>query len=580
MNRFGKSALVSLGRDFARFAGARLWTLLTLMVGGAIAEGLGLLLIVPLAAIALGEESQLPRWMVDPFAGVAAGDRLIFAILLFLAAMAARVILLFWRDNLRARLQSGYQASLQLRAAATLAETGWEQAKKVGQAGMQSLLLNDVPRSVQAIAYMLEFAVVAVLLAVQLALAAVLSPALALFAVAVLAPGFLAVRVLTRRMVRSGEAVVAGFEDSTGAGLRLQLGLKSALAQGNVPQFLAEYRSSLDGLAGDHVRFARDFALSRQIVGFATALAAVLMLVAGARVLVLPFPILAASLVLFARMASPAVTLLHSAQQALALAPAFAAIGRRLGQLIPPQARDQQRSESLPLDWSTVELAGVSYCHDSGRGIDDVSLVIRRGEWVGISGPSAAGKTTLADLAACLLKPDRGSLLIDGRPLADDQINAWRAGIAYLGQDGLVFADSVAANLIAGQGEADDSAMWNALEAVGLADRVRSFADGLHHPLGEGGSTLSGGERQRLLIARALLRRPTFLILDEATAALDPEAEAQVLIALRRLDTKPAAILIAHRESTLSHCDSAIALQHGRAEGSGRPLSRRSPTQS
>lgn len=578
MNRPGNGAIVPLGRDFARFAGARLWTLLTLMVGAAIAEGFGLLMIVPLAAIALGEESRLPQWMVEPFAGVAPGDRLSFAILLFLAAMAARAALLFWRDSLRARLQAGYQASLQLRSAATLAQAGWEQAKKVGQAGMQSLLLNDVPRSVQAIAYMLEFAVVAVLLAVQLALAAVLSPALAVFAVAVLAPGFLSVRLLTRRMVRSGEAVVAGSEDSTGAGLRLQLGLKSALAQGNVPQFLAEYRSSLDGLAGDHVRFARDYALSRQIVGFATALAAVLLLVAGARVLVLPFPILAASLVLFARMASPAVTLLHSAQQALALAPAFAAIERRLGRLIAPRARDSQRAGPAPLDWSTVELAGIGYRHESGRGIDNISLVIRRGEWVGIRGPSAAGKTTLADLATCLIAPESGSLLVDGRPLADDRIDGWRAGIAYLGQDGLVFADSVAANLIAGKGEADDAAMWTALEAVGLAARVRSFADGLRHPLGEGGSTLSGGERQRLLIARALLRRPTFLILDEATAALDPEAEAQVLQALRRLDTKPSAILIAHRESTLDHCDSAITLQHGKAEVSGTPLSRRSPT--
>ena len=85
------------------------------MVGAAIVEGFGLLMIVPLAAIALGEESRLPQWMVDPFAAVATSDRLILAILLFLAAMAARAILLFWRDTLRARLQSGYQASLQLR---------------------------------------------------------------------------------------------------------------------------------------------------------------------------------------------------------------------------------------------------------------------------------------------------------------------------------------------------------------------------------------------------------------------------------------------------------------------------------
>ena len=560
-------ALGALGRDFARFAGSRLWLLLALMIAGSIAEGFGLLMIVPLAAIALGEASQLPQWLAAPLDRVDPDRALLAAAALFLAAMALRSALLVWRDSLRGRLEANYRASLQLRAAATLAQTGWARASRIGQAGMQSLLLNDVPRAVLCLSYSLDVAVASIFLAVQVGLAALLSPALALFAILVLAPALILLRGTTRRLGRSGEALTRGAEDSTASGMRLHSGLKSALAQGSVGQFLAEYRSSLDRLAGEYGRFARDLALSRQLSAFATGVAAVLLLVVGARVLELPFPVLAASLVLFARMAAPAVGLLQSAQQAIATAPAFSAIERRLGAL--QDVPSAGGPEVTPLDWSRAELEDAAFLHESGRGLGPVTLSLERGRWLGLRGPSAAGKTTLADVIACLHQAQQGSLLVDGKPLERERLRNWRAGIAYLGQDGLVFADSVAANLAAGQRAIDEAAIWDALEAVGLAGRVRAFAQGLHQPLGEGGSTLSGGERQRLLIARAMLRRPTLVILDEATAALDPEAEAEVLAALRRLGSRPAAVLIAHRDfDTWPLCKSVIDIQHSPSSAS------------
>jgi ATP-binding cassette subfamily C protein len=552
--------LGTLGRDFGRFAGSRLWLLLALMVAGSVAEGFGLLMIVPLAAIALGQASQLPQWIAAPLQGFDPDRALLAAAALFLLAMALRAMLLVWRDSLRGRLEASYRASLQLRAAATLAQAGWTQASRIGQAGMQSLLLNDVPRAVLCVAFLLDFAVASIFLSVQVVLAAFLSPALALFALVVLAPALILLRASSRRLGRSGEALTRGAEDSTASGIRLHSGLKSALAQGSIGQFLGEYRASLDRLAGEYSRFARDLALSRQLSAFATGVAAVLLLVVGARLLELPFPVLAASLVLFARMAAPAVGLLQSAQQAIATAPAFSAIERRLG---PLQSESIDEGSAVPaLDWSRAELKDGAFFHDSGRGVSPVSLTLERGAWLGLRGPSAAGKTTLADLIVGLHQPQQGSLLVDGNALYGERLAQWRSGIAYLGQDGLVFADSVAANLAAGQSAIDAAAMWDVLEAVGLAERVRSFATGLHQPLGEGGSTLSGGERQRLLVARAMLRRPTLIILDEATAALDPEAEVGVLSSLRRLDSRPAAVIIAHRDSTLGHCETVVDIRH------------------
>jgi len=181
---------------------------------------------------------------------------------------------------------------------------------------------------------------------------------------------------------------------------------------------------------------------------------------------------------------------------------------------------------------------------------------------LGISGPSGSGKTTLIDLVTGLLNPQSGRVLIDDAPLTADLAGRWRKGLAYVGQEGLVFDDSVRGNLLAEGATADEPALWQTLEIVGLADRVRGFASGLDDRVGDRGSQLSGGERQRLAIARALLRRPTLLILDEATAALDAESESALLDSIRALEPRPAAIIVAHRDSTLAHCDSVLSIQH------------------
>jgi ATP-binding cassette subfamily C protein len=126
-----------------------------------------------------------------------------------------------------------------------------------------------------------------------------------------------------------------------------------------------------------------------------------------------------------------------------------------------------------------------------------------------------------------------------------------------------VFNDSVRGNLLAEGASADESDLWRALDAVGLGERVRAFPNGIDESVGDRGSALSGGERQRLVLARALLRRPTLLILDEATAALDPDSEAMLIKALKALEPRPAALVVAHRPSTLAHCDSLLSIQHG-----------------
>lgn len=559
MGRMTSSGVATLLQDYRRFAGSRLRLALGLMMVGAAAEGFGLLMIVPLASLAIDRSAGdsvlfTSSWFGD---GFSAAQWFAAALVVFVAAMALRAVVLFSRDLLLARLQAEYEADLRLRAAAALANRGWPFASRVGQDGMQALLLTDVPRAAQASAFLQNIALSGMMLLVQFALALYLSPALAAVALGFMSCGAVLSARVAMRNVRSGIAISDSMEDSTASGFRLHAGLKSALAQGTVAAFLHEYRTTLLRAAHEYGEFARSYSLSRQAVGFGAALAAALLLLVGVQSLALPFPVVIASLVLFARMNAPAQMLQTSVLQAAAYGPSFAAIERRLG---PLASNVPKPNESTSASWELLEVREISYRHESGCGLDTVSCTLNSGEWLALVGPSGAGKTTFVDLLAGLLEPQSGSITVDGHLLAA-VLPQWQAGIAYVGQDGAVFNDSIRGNLLPPPGS-EDSGLWQALEAVGLADRVRAFPAGLDESVGDRGSQLSGGERQRLVIARALLRRPNLLILDEATAALDPMSEAALMTQLRAFDPRPAALVIAHRESTLAHCDSRLPIQH------------------
>ena len=563
------SGVRALLRDYHSFAGARLWLALGLMLLGAVAEGIGILMLVPLMAVAIGARDLTGSLgkLTDLASFLGPDQRLAAALALFVAAMAVRSALTYARDLELARLQSGYETWLRLRSALTLARRGWTFASQVGQAGMQSLLLSDVPRASSAVAYAQILAVALVMLIVQLALAAFLSPSLTAVAVIVLLGGLAVAARWTAGGARSGLAIVSRSEKSASSGFRLHAGLKAALAQGTVPQFLAEYRSSLADARDEFVRFLSNLAASRSVAFLGSALAAALLFFVGYRLLALPLPILVTSLILFARMAPPAVQVLQSAHNIAAFAQSFAAIERRLGKL---ESTNIEGGRTEPLDWNELRLRDVTFQHDTGLGLAELSAELKRGNWVGVSGPSGAGKTTLVDLIAGLLVPQSGAVEVDGRPLEGETLDRWRSALAYVGQEGSVFDDSVRGNLASDSREASEKALWQALETVGLSDRIRSFPRGLDERVGDRGSALSGGERQRLAIARALLRKPSLLILDEATSALDIDSEQTLLAHLRALNPRPAALIVAHRPSTLAHCDSVLAIQRGkRMEAAG-----------
>jgi ABC-type multidrug transport system fused ATPase/permease subunit len=196
--------------------------------------------------------------------------------------------------------------------------------------------------------------------------------------------------------------------------------------------------------------------------------------------------------------------------------------------------------------------------------LDGINLAVGAGEWVALEGPSGAGKTSLLDLVAGLYSPGTGRLLVDGARLDSERLPRWQRGLAYVGQDEMVFAASLRDNLGAGVDRVDPMLLEQALYISGLDRLVVGWPEGLDLPLADRGRRLSGGERQRVGIARALLRDPRLLILDEATAALDLAAEAQLFDRLRGLASTPALLIVSHRPQTLARCDRRVTIAGGK----------------
>jgi len=219
-----------------------------------------------------------------------------------------------------------------------------------------------------------------------------------------------------------------------------------------------------------------------------------------------------------------------------------------------------------------IEFRGVCFAYRLGtaRVLQGLDLSIPPGRTLAVVGRSGSGKTTLASLLSRLYVPDAGEIRLDGTDIQALRLEDLRRSIAYVGQDTVLFNDTVAANIAYGdEGPRDNLAITRAAEAAHAMEFIQDLPDGLDTLIGDNGVRLSGGQRQRIAIARALLKDAPVLILDEATSALDHESERLVQTALESLRRGRTALVIAHRLSTVESADRIVVMDRGRIVETG-----------
>jgi len=253
---------------------------------------------------------------------------------------------------------------------------------------------------------------------------------------------------------------------------------------------------------------------------------------------------------------------LHSLNQ---LVQAGRAAGERVFEILDsPGEPDGGRTFSARVR-GEIEFRHVSFSYgDELPALTDVSFHVRPGETIALVGKTGAGKSTLINLLTRFYELNRGEILIDGEPIRDMSIPALREQIGMVTQESFLFNGTIRENLLMGKPNASDAALLEAAEAANARDFIDRLPKGLSSVVGERGVKLSVGEKQRLSIARALLKDPPILVLDEATASVDTATERLIQEALENLMFDRTSIVIAHRLSTIVHADQILVLDHGR----------------
>jgi ATP-binding cassette, subfamily B, bacterial PglK len=237
-----------------------------------------------------------------------------------------------------------------------------------------------------------------------------------------------------------------------------------------------------------------------------------------------------------------------------------------------PVPDDRTNTKPLPFT-EELRLENVSFQYEGTPAptLHQLDLVIRRGEAIGVVGPTGAGKSTLIDLLVGLSAPTGGRILVDGTDL-QAQIPAWQENIGLVSQQVFLLDDTLRRNIAIGipEDETDEAQVLEAVRLAQLGEFVASLPDGLETMVGERGVRVSGGQQQRIAIARALYRRPSILVFDEGTSSLDNLTEAALISALAGLRDSHTVVTVAHRLSTVMDHDRIVFMRDGRIQDVGR----------
>ncbi|HEX7005155.1 MAG TPA: ABC transporter ATP-binding protein [Trueperaceae bacterium] len=547
--------------------------LLTLVIGSI--SGLSLVLLMPmLQVVGLevtgGAGERLVESVFQALSAFGLRPTLLAVLCLNAAAVILTAILTRYQAVFSARTNQAVVRRLRQRLYASICRAEWLFIARQRPGRLTHVLLGELDRVGAAVASLVTLLVGCGRVLAYGVVAFVLSPAMT---VLTLACGLLLALLLLRQTQlgrRAGAAVSNAYGDLYSATGEHLAGLKFTKSHALEEAQTRAFNAIADWVARTHVEVVRNQAEVGFFLQAGTVIALSVIIYFAFEVLALPLATVLLLIYLFSRLLPMVASVQRSYQALIGQLPAFAHVQETL-------ARSEAAAEA-PVDEPAalglarqIELRDVEFRYRGGQdraALDRIRLLIPAGRTTALVGPSGSGKSTIADLVTGLLAPDSGEVLVDGVPLTGDRRLAWRASIAYVSQEVFLFNDTIEANLRLARPGASEAEIWEALEAAS-AGFVRSLPQGLATNVGDRGSHLSGGERQRLVLARALLRRPQVLVLDEATSSLDAQNEERVREAIERLGGSMTILVIAHRLASIRMADAIHVVSEGRIVETG-----------
>lgn len=558
-------------KQIHQFSGKFLYINLMAMGTNGLMASLGTLLLIPLIAMTGIVDMNVggnPLFSIFRFIGdLPVGIGFPLVLLFYVIIMIVQTGISGQLKVNNAKIQFGFLRHMQIDTYQSLLYANWKFYIKQRKSDLVNILTREVARASLGAMSFISFLSSLIFTGIQVLLAFILSPLITMF---LLLCGVLLILVNRKLLRRSFSLGTMNFELGREylAGVTDQInGIKDIKSNTLEDSRLNWFKTITNDIKSEQVEYTKLKAKSQLIYKVASSfliatfiyLAVILFSAQAAELMII--------IIIFGRL-WPTVTGIQSTlEQIITTIPSFRAV-----QAIQQESRharefelDSGKNYSRLVIKDNIQCQNVFFRYHShgSYALENINLSIQANQMTAIVGKSGAGKSTLIDMLMGLNQPEKGEVLLDGIPLSSNTIPLLRKSISYVPQDPFLFNASVRDNLLLVKPDATEEDIWEALEFSSAAEFIKKLPEGLDTVIGDRGIKLSGGERQRLVLARAILRKPSILILDEATSSLDSENEAKIQEALERLKGQLTIIVIAHRLSTIRNADQVVVLDGG-----------------
>lgn len=543
-------------------------TVVVLLLFAGLLEGFGVATVLPLLGMVAGdataEPSKLDQIVFAAFEAVGLAPTLGNLLLVIVAGMVgkAALVLLAMREVGSAMAYVAHRLRLALVRALMLAR--WSYFTRQPAGSLANAVTSESSGAGAAFWAAANICTSALQVAIYLALAALVSWQVTAAAIAAGGALFVGLSFLIKVSRRAGKQAVAAYNSLLSRLVDGLAGIKAikamALEERFAPMLETDNRTLFS--AQRRLLVAKEALIALHEPVIVIFLAAGLFALASWRPT--PLDTLMMMALLFQRTVTRLGKLQSAYQQLAAAEDSYAAIRRKIAEA--EASRERHEGRKPPRLERDIVLKDVSFAYGDEPVLRRASLTVPVGRITALHGPSGSGKSTLVDLILGLHAPSSGAVLVDGVPLSELDIAAWRDQIGYVPQELFLFHDSVLNNVTLGDPRLSREDALRALGQAGAAEFVAALPQGLDTIVGERGALLSGGQRQRIAIARALARRPRLLILDEPTTALDPATEAEICETLRRLGGEVTVLAISHQPAIVEIADVVYRMRDGYVE--------------